>query len=148
MPDKYETQEKRVQDAIAHKNRHPELSLKACAKEYDAPYKRIVAHHKGIKSKMQRPGSNKKLDSMQEQMLLAFIACMDHIGSYALIHQVHAAAERILVLHAQPGTEPPSLGCDWIKNFVKRHVETLHKVRQKPMEVERVAANDSDKLAE
>ena len=148
MSNKYETEEKRVQDAIDYKNRHPGLSLKTCADEFDAPYKRVVARHKGVQSKMQRPGSNKKLNSMQEQMLLAYIERMDRIGTYALIHQVHAAAERILVLHAQPGTEPASLGRDWTKNFVKRHKETLYKVRQKPIEVERAASNDSNEIAE
>jgi hypothetical protein len=97
---------------------------------------------------MQRPGSNKKLNSMQEQMLLAYIERMDCIGTYALIHQVHAAAKRILVLHAQPSTEPASLGRDWTKNFVKRYKETLYKVRQKPIEVERAASNDLNKIAE
>lgn len=46
---------------------------------------------------------------MQELMLLAYISRMDQIGTSALLHQVHAAAERILVLHAPPSTEPPSL---------------------------------------
>ena len=73
---------------------------------------------------------------MQEQMLLAYIKRMDYIGTYALIHQVYAAAERILVLHTQPGTEPASLGHNWTKNFVKQHKETLYKVRQKPIEIE------------
>jgi len=33
-------------------------------------------------------------------MLLAYIKRIDYIGTYALIHQVHAAAKRILILYA------------------------------------------------
>ena len=48
MSNKYETEEKRVQDAIAYKNRHPGLSLKTYANEFGAPYKHVIARYKGI----------------------------------------------------------------------------------------------------
>ena len=52
MSNKYETEEKRVQDAIDYKNRHPRLLHKTCANEFDALYKRVVARYKGVQSKM------------------------------------------------------------------------------------------------
>ena len=52
-------------------------------------------------------------------MLLVYIKRMDHIGTYALIHQVYATAEHILVLYTQPGTEPAYFKHNWTKNFIK-----------------------------
>ena len=48
MSNKYKTEEKRVQDAIDYKNRHPGLSLKTYANKFGALYKRVVARHKGV----------------------------------------------------------------------------------------------------
>ena len=91
---------------------------------------------------MERKGSNRKLSDYQEAMVLAYIDRMDRIGTAPLLHQVHNAAQRILKLHAPEGTEPPTLGRDWTKNFVKRHKDTTHKVKTKPMEIDRAAAHD------
>ena len=48
MSNKYKTKEKRIQDAIAHKNQHPRLSLKMYANKFNALYKYVIARYKGI----------------------------------------------------------------------------------------------------
>jgi hypothetical protein len=70
---------------------------------------------------MERKVSNRKLSDHPEDMVLAYIGGMDRIGTAPLLHQVHDAAQRVLILHAPEGVEPATLGRDWTKNFVKRH---------------------------
>jgi hypothetical protein len=75
-------------------------------------------------------------------MVLAYIHRMDRIGTAPLLHQVHDAAQRVLIIDAPEGIEPATLGRDWTKNFVKRHKDTTWEVQTKPMEVDRAAVND------
>jgi len=142
MPTESEIIEIRVQAALnAYSNMDPPNAALA-ARLHGAPPDRVYRRLKGIQSKMERKGSNRKLSDHQEAMVLAYINCMDRIGTAPLLHQVHNAAQHILKLHAPEGTEPPTLGRDWTKNFVKRHKDTTHKVQTKPMEIDRAAAHD------
>jgi hypothetical protein len=62
MPTESEIIEIRVQDALCELSRieTPNIRLAACL--YNAPFKHIYNHINGIKSKMQRPSSNKMLN--------------------------------------------------------------------------------------
>lgn len=102
-------------------------NIALAARLHNAPPKREFNRVHGIMSKMERPGSKKKLNEQQEAMLLAYIDRMDELGVGALFHQVHNIAERILQLDAPEGTEPATLGRDWTKRFLKRHEATTHK---------------------
>ena len=75
-------------------------------------------------------------------MVLAYIDHIDRIGTAPLLHQVYNAAQRILKLYTPEGTEPPTLRRDWTKNFVKRHKDITHKVKTKPIEIDRATAHD------
>ena len=104
----------------------PNAALAVCL--HGAPPDRVYQRLKGIQSKIKRKGSNRKLSNHQEAMVLAYINCMDQIGTAPLLHQVYNAAQRILKLHALEGTKLSTLGRDWIKNFIKRYKDITHKV--------------------
>jgi hypothetical protein len=74
-------------------------------------------------------------------MLLSYIDWMDRLRVGALFHQVYNCAQRILKLHAPNSTELPTFGRDWTKRFLKRNL-IVHKVKQKPIEIDRATAND------
>ncbi|KAF2807474.1 uncharacterized protein BDZ99DRAFT_523087 [Mytilinidion resinicola] len=117
MPTESEIIEARVQSAIEAYHNMETPNAAAAARLHNAPPDRVCRRLEGIPSKMKRPGSNKKLDIHQEATVLAYINRMDRIGTAALFHQVHNAAQRILKLHAPHGTVPVTLGRDWTKEL-------------------------------
>lgn len=96
---------------------------------------------------MERRSPNRKLSLAQEAALLAYIDCMDRLGCSALIHQVHSAAERILRMATRDSEEPPTLGRDWTTRFIVSN-PSCHKVKQKPLEIDRAVATDPIAISE
>jgi hypothetical protein len=62
MPTESEIIEIRVQDALRELSRMETPNIRLVARLYNAPFKRVYNRVNGIKSKMQRPGSNKILN--------------------------------------------------------------------------------------
>ena len=73
MPIESKIIEIRVQDALRELLRMETPNIQLAARLYNAPFKRIYNRVNGIKSKMQRPRSNKMLNRHQEAMLLSYI---------------------------------------------------------------------------
>ena len=73
MPTESEIIEIRVQDALRELSRMETPNIRLAARLHNAPFKRVYNRVNGIKSKMQRPGSNKMLNQHQEAMLLSYI---------------------------------------------------------------------------
>ena len=72
MPTESEIIEIRVQDALRELLRIETPNIRLVARLH-APFKRVYNRVNGIKSKMQRPSSNKMLNQHQEAMLLFYI---------------------------------------------------------------------------
>jgi hypothetical protein len=53
----------------------------------------------------------------------------------------------ILKLYTPDGTKSPTFGRDWTKRFLKRNL-IVHKVKQKPIEINRAAINDPAAIQE
>ena len=86
MPTELEIIEIRVQAALdAYSNIDP-LNAALAARLYSAPPDCIYQRLKGIQSKIERKGSNKKLSDHQEAIVLAYIDRMDRIGTAPLLH--------------------------------------------------------------
>ena len=62
MPTESEIIEIRVQDALRELSRIKTPNILLAARLHNAPFKRVYNRVNGIKSKMQRPGSNKMLN--------------------------------------------------------------------------------------
>ena len=62
MPTESEIIEIRVQNALRELLRIEIFNIRLVARLYNAPFKRVYNRINGIKSKMQRPGSNKMLN--------------------------------------------------------------------------------------
>ena len=73
MPTESEIIEIRVQDALRELSHMETPNIWLTARLYNTPFKRVYNRINGIKSKMQRPGSNKMLNQHQEAMLLSYI---------------------------------------------------------------------------
>jgi hypothetical protein len=121
MPKQHEIDEARVQDALRELELHPDIPVRTAANKHGAKYKRVLARRKGVQSKAVRPGSNRKLNDFEEQLLLQYIDRMERIGTATLLSQVHDAAMRIIALHTPPGQIPLTIRRDWTKRFVKRN---------------------------
>jgi len=77
MPTELEITEICVQAALdAYSNMDPPNAALA-ARLHGAPPNRVYRRLKGIQSKMERKGSNRKLSDHQEAMVLAYINYMD-----------------------------------------------------------------------
>ena len=62
MPTKSEIIEIRVQDALHELSRMETPNIRLAVRLHNAPFKHVYNRVNGIKSKMQRPGSNKMLN--------------------------------------------------------------------------------------
>ena len=86
MPTELEIIEIRVQAALdAYSNMDPPNPALA-ARLHGAPPDRVYRRLKGIQSKMERKGSNRKLSDHQEAIVLAYINYIDRIGTAPLLH--------------------------------------------------------------
>ena len=73
MPTKSEITKLRVQAAVKAYTNMDLKNAALAARLHNAPPDRVYRRLNGIQSKMERKGSNKKLNSRQEDMLLAYI---------------------------------------------------------------------------
>ena len=62
MPTESEIIKIRVQDALRKLSRIETPNIRLAARLYNAPFKCVYNRFNSIKSKMQRPGSNKRLN--------------------------------------------------------------------------------------
>ena len=86
MPTESEIIEIRVQAALdVYSNMDPPNAALA-AHLHSTPPNRVYQRLKGIQSKIERKGSNRKLNNHQEAMVLAYIDHTDRIGTAPLLH--------------------------------------------------------------
>ena len=111
------------------------------AREWRVNKNRVQRRLKGIGPRTSRRPVNRKLSTIQEAVLLNWILALDEIGLSIRIDQINSSANVILQEDHFEEDSAPIVGHNWSKRFLERHPE-LHKVKQKPLELERKLAHD------
>ncbi|KAE8238179.1 hypothetical protein A4X03_0g8919 [Tilletia caries] len=108
------------------------------AKKWKVHRQRLSRRFQGkTQSKSTRPPTNRKLNSAQEQALMAYVAALDRLELSARPALLVASANQLLAAAHQGSGPPPVVGKNWLGSFVKRHPQ-LHRVKQKSRELSRM----------
>jgi hypothetical protein len=89
-----------IEELIAQASRamdnDPYLKGTKAAKQYGAPYERLMARRRGRPPSHSRGGQNKKLSVPQDDALKEYILMLQYSGRRANIHEIRAATGRLL----------------------------------------------------
>ena len=112
-------QEGRVLLAIeAYKNKEI-TSLHEVARRFDIPRTTLRRRLAGSTNRAETRANSHKLTQIEEESLQKWILSMDSRGAAPRPSTVREMAD--LLLAARGSTPPPSVGNNWVTNFVKRH---------------------------
>jgi hypothetical protein len=146
MPESYSSIESRISSAINALENEEKPNLAKIARDYRVPYHRLRARYKGRQSRSERPPTNQRLDSLQEQALCQYIDALDKLGLSPRRDQIATAANSILQeAYPKDQTKPPTLGDHWLRRFLQRHPE-YHIRRKRAMDIERKRAHDKSTI--
>jgi hypothetical protein len=96
MPPKQSDIEERIAQASRAMDEDPSLRGTKAALRFGAPYQRLMARRQGRLASNTRGGHNKKLSAPQDDALKEYILMLQYSGKGANIHEIRAAAGRLL----------------------------------------------------
>ncbi|KAF2191416.1 hypothetical protein K469DRAFT_556764, partial [Zopfia rhizophila CBS 207.26] len=123
----YKDTERRIELALGAVASGECRNLNEARIKYHVPKNRLYARAQGTLSKLDRPGTNKRLDEIQESALINYIKRCDELGFSVMPHMIHDAAEVILNAGSHPPFLPQYLGRDWVTRFLAAHPELIKK---------------------
>jgi hypothetical protein len=88
--------ESKIAAASAATDANPRLKASDAARQFDAPYYRLLRRRRGIPPSHTRGGHNKKLSTIQDQALRDYIVMLYNCGMSANQDVVRTAANRLL----------------------------------------------------
>ncbi|KAL1957115.1 hypothetical protein VTO42DRAFT_6373 [Malbranchea cinnamomea] len=122
-------QEERLLLAIEALKKGEISSVRAAAKLYNVPHSTLNHRVKGRTARVNTPPKNRKLSLTEEECLIQWILAMDERGQPPRVGIVREMAN---VLLANRGSNPrPTVGQNWVGNFVNRHEELKSKFSRK-----------------
>src|ERR1700733_15088663 len=96
MPLTHDEIETAIAEAYAAMDLYPSLKGTVAAREFGAPYDRLMARRRGRPASNTRGGHNKKLDVPQDQALRDYLMMLAGAGTEANLAEVKNAASRLL----------------------------------------------------
>jgi hypothetical protein len=138
MPESYKDIEDRISKACDAYNQREKPKIKALAREFDVPYKRLLARINGRQSRSTRPSTNKALDEAQEKALIQWITLLDNSYASPTPSMVEQCANAILSRNGGGAT----VGPNWVYRFIKRLPPEFNLMKQKPIERKRFEAEN------
>ena len=139
MPSKTTEIEAKVDAAMAAMDANPRLKAKDTARQFNAPYQRLLRRRRGIPPSHTRGGHNKKLNSVQDTALRDYICMLYHCGTPANVEAVLLAANRLL--YYSTGDPGKSVSIRWTKAWIKRNSDYIDTLKSKPLSAKRLASH-------
>ena len=139
MPPEPHEIEERIAKASHAMDNDPYLRGMKAAKQFGAPYERLMARRRGRPPSHSRGGQNKKLSAPQDDALKEYILMLQYSGRGANIHEIRAAAGRLLFWSS--GDSNSLVSIRWTKAWMVRQAEFLKSIREKPLSAKRLAAH-------
>ena len=96
-------------------------SIRAAAKLYNLPRSTLGERAKGVIARVDTRANSHKLTQLEEDSLIQWIFSMDARGAAPRPATVREMAN--ILLAARGTTPPPTVGVNWVSNFVKRRDE-------------------------
>jgi hypothetical protein len=141
----YEEEKKRIQTTIFYRGSAPELSWVKLAEIYEVPYRRLLARSNGRPDRSSLGSLNKTLTDNQEAALVRIIDPYEHDGLHYRVSIIADIANFILQNAHEDPDSPPTVGVNWITNFLNRHLELRVRL-SRPIAFDRQWAQDPDVL--
>ncbi|KAE8233773.1 hypothetical protein CF326_g1192 [Tilletia indica] len=114
-------------------------NIASLAKKHGVDEQRLRRRFQGRHSRSTRPPANRKLSNDQENAILAWIHVLDTLELAARPSLIEASANQLLREgHTDSDTLPPTVGENWVRNFIWRHPD-LALVKQKSQELLRMS---------
>jgi hypothetical protein len=139
MPPKPHEIEERIAKASRAMDDDPNLKGTKAAQRFGAPYDRLIARRRGRPPSYSRGGQNKKLSIPQDDALKEYILMLQYSGRGANIHEVRAAAGRLLFWAS--GDPDSSVSVRWTRAWMARQADFLKSIKEKPLSAKRLAAH-------
>jgi hypothetical protein len=96
-------------------------SIRAAAKLYDLPRSTLGDRAQGVIARVDTRANSHKLTQLEEDSLVEWIFSMDTRGAAPRRATVREMAD--ILLAARGITPPPTVGINWVSNFIKRRNE-------------------------
>jgi hypothetical protein len=125
---------------------HPFLKASAAARQFSAPYQRLLRRRRGIPPSSSRGGHNKKLNSIQDAALQDYIYLLSSCGTPPNLDAVCLAANRLV--YYLTGDIKKTASQRWTKAWVKRNFEYLKTLKAKPMSARQLNAHKIEDMQE
>ncbi|KKA22239.1 hypothetical protein T310_3734 [Rasamsonia emersonii CBS 393.64] len=139
-PDKIES---RIQEALKKASCQKKPNISALAREFDVPRKRLHERFKGRPPRTAKIPRNKVLDDQQEKAIIRWIRQLDSLHSPPTPKMIECCANQILQRNVLSVSKPaPRVGETWVYRFIQRLPDDLHLIKQKPIEKDRLGAED------
>jgi hypothetical protein len=140
-PETYKKEEEAIKNAYKSYCENKKQKITVLAREFDAPYRRLLARIHGQTSYHDRPPANILLSDAEERAVKAWIEQLNIIGTPPT-KMIIGCANAVLA-RANPHLEPPpTVGPIWIYGFLKRLPDGYERVEQTPIDPKRLNAQD------
>jgi DDE superfamily endonuclease/Tc5 transposase DNA-binding domain len=138
--------EARVIAASTAMDADPFLKASVAARQFSAPYQRLLRRRAGVPPSSSRGGHNKKLDSIQDKALRDYIYLLYSCGTPPNKEAVCLAANRLL--YYSTGDIKKTASIRWTKAWIKRNSEYLKTLKSKPMSAQRLNSHKIEDIQE
>ncbi|OQD79338.1 hypothetical protein PENANT_c054G11635 [Penicillium antarcticum] len=112
-------QEGKILLAIQAIRKQEFTSIREAARQFKVPNSTLATRLNGVKNRVESRANSYKLTEIEEESLRKWILSMDSRGAAPRPSTVREIAD--LLLAARGSIPPPSVGQNWVTNFVKRH---------------------------
>jgi len=107
------------------------------------PHKRLHERFKGRPPRTAKIPRNKVLDDQQEKAIICWIRQLDSLHSLPTPKMIECCANQILQRNVLSVSKlAPRVGETWVYQFIQRLPDDLHLIKQKPIEKDRLRAED------
>ena len=141
-PETYKKEEDAIKNAYKSYCQNQNQKITVLAREFDAPYRRLLARIHGQKSYQDRSPTNILLTDAEERTVKAWIEQLDTIGTPPTNRMIIGCANAVLA-RANPHLDPPrTVSPNWVYGFLKRLPDGYERVEQTPIDPKRLNAQD------
>ncbi|OQD66264.1 hypothetical protein PENDEC_c060G02045 [Penicillium decumbens] len=118
-------QEGRILLAIKAIRKQEISSIREAARRFDVPLNTLHRRLRGDQFRREARANGHKLIEFKEESLVEWILSMDLRGNHPPPRPSLAKDMANLLLASRGTTSPPTVGLNWVSNFIKRHRDTI-----------------------
>jgi hypothetical protein len=115
---------------------NPRLKATEAARQFSAPYRRLLRRRAGVPASNTREGHNKKLNSVQDTVLQDYIFMLYSCGTPTYLESVLLAANQLLYYSSNPRK---SASICWTKTWLNCQSKYIKTLKYKLLSAKRLA---------